>query len=232
MRSGEVTCTATGSATARPVKTGEPVILLIHGITSSSATWDPVLPELASDAHVIAPDLLGRGGVGQTSRGLFAGALASILRDLSSTSAWNVSRSWATHSRWRGGDAVLYRYPEYCEADRAGRRRRSRPGGERRSAVCHPAGAEFVLPIIASTKVRDAGAAVGRVLGRLPMRPRPSVAEVVGDMRRSGDDSSRRLRPHLRSVVEPGGQRVSAHDRLRTCPKVMPNAHHLGQLTR
>ena len=38
-----------------------PVLLMIHGITSSSATWDPVIPALAEHAHVIAPDLLGHG---------------------------------------------------------------------------------------------------------------------------------------------------------------------------
>jgi len=37
------------------------VLLHIHGITSSSATWDPVIPVLAQHAHVIAPDLLGHG---------------------------------------------------------------------------------------------------------------------------------------------------------------------------
>jgi pimeloyl-ACP methyl ester carboxylesterase len=39
-----------------------PVLLLVHGITSSSATWEPVIPALAGHAHVIAPDLLGHGG--------------------------------------------------------------------------------------------------------------------------------------------------------------------------
>ena len=34
-----------------------PVLVLIHGITSSSATWDPVIPALSEHAHVIAPDL-------------------------------------------------------------------------------------------------------------------------------------------------------------------------------
>jgi pimeloyl-ACP methyl ester carboxylesterase len=30
---------------------GLPVLLLIHGITSSSATWDPVIPALAEHTH-------------------------------------------------------------------------------------------------------------------------------------------------------------------------------------
>ncbi len=40
---------------------GAPVLLLIHGVTSSSATWEPVIPALAEHAYVIAPDLMGHG---------------------------------------------------------------------------------------------------------------------------------------------------------------------------
>src|SRR3712207_7208305 len=38
-----------------------PVVLLVHGITGTSRTWDPVIPMLASEHTVIAPDLLGHG---------------------------------------------------------------------------------------------------------------------------------------------------------------------------
>jgi len=34
-----------------------PVLLLIHGIAGSSATWDEVLPWLAERYTVVAPDL-------------------------------------------------------------------------------------------------------------------------------------------------------------------------------
>src|SRR5664279_1438997 len=59
-----------------------PVVLLIHGITSSGATWDTVISALATDAHVIAPDLLGHGGSDKPSADYSLGALASSLRDL------------------------------------------------------------------------------------------------------------------------------------------------------
>ena len=38
-----------------------PVIVLVHGITSTSATWERVMPYLADRFTVIAPDLFGHG---------------------------------------------------------------------------------------------------------------------------------------------------------------------------
>ena len=38
-----------------------PVLVLVHGITSTSATWAKVLPYLAEHYTVIAPDLIGHG---------------------------------------------------------------------------------------------------------------------------------------------------------------------------
>lgn len=38
-----------------------PALLLLHGIGDSSDTWREVIPELAKDFTVIAPDLLGHG---------------------------------------------------------------------------------------------------------------------------------------------------------------------------
>ena len=38
-----------------------PAILLVHGITSTSATWERVMPYLARRFTVIAPDLIGHG---------------------------------------------------------------------------------------------------------------------------------------------------------------------------
>jgi pimeloyl-ACP methyl ester carboxylesterase len=38
-----------------------PVLVLIHGMAGSSATWRSVIPTLADHFTVIAPDLLGHG---------------------------------------------------------------------------------------------------------------------------------------------------------------------------
>ena len=230
MRSGEVTLHGHRISYREAGEDREPVILLIHGITSSSATWDPVLPELASDAHVIAPDLLGHGESDKPRADYSLGALASILRDL--LEHLGVERVTVVGHSLGGGVAMQfsYQYPEYCErivlVDSGGL-------GREVSVALRAAtlpGAEFVLPIIASTKVRDAGAAVGRVLGRLPMRPRPSVAEVVRGYASLSETTARAAFVHtLRSVVEPGGQRVSAHDRLYLS-EGMPTLIIWGQL--
>ena len=37
-----------------------PAILVVHGVTASHLTW-PLLASLLPDAHLIAPDLRGRG---------------------------------------------------------------------------------------------------------------------------------------------------------------------------
>ncbi len=41
---------------------GRPALVLVHGIQGTRAVWDGVIPVLARDWHVIAPNLRGRGG--------------------------------------------------------------------------------------------------------------------------------------------------------------------------
>lgn len=38
---------------------GEPTLLLIHGMAGNSRTWKDVMPTLAEDFTVLAPDLIG-----------------------------------------------------------------------------------------------------------------------------------------------------------------------------
>lgn len=192
-----------------------PVLLMIHGITSSSATWDPVIPALAEHAHVIAPDLLGHGESDKPRTDYSLGAFASGLRDL--LEHLGHSRVTIVGHSLGGGVALqfAYQYSEYCErvvlVDSGGLGREVTPALR---AATLP-GAEFVLPVIANRRVRDAGVAVGRLLRRIPIRPRPSVAEVARGYASLADGPARTAFVHsLRSVVEPGGQRVSAADRL------------------
>lgn len=194
---------------------GSPVLLLIHGVTSSSATWEPVIPALAEHAYVIAPDLMGHGESDKPRTDYSLGAMASILRDL--LEHLEIEAVTVVGHSLGGGVAMQfsYQYSQYCErivlVDSGGL-------GREVSLVLRAAtlpGAEFILPIIANERVREAGTTIGRFLSILPVRPRPSVAEFARGYASLAETTTRAAFIHtLRSVVEPGGQRVSANDRL------------------
>src|SRR5215207_4526786 len=59
-----------------------PVLLLVHGMAGSSATWQHVIPALAERYTVVAPDLLGHGDSAKPRGDYSLGAHASLLRDL------------------------------------------------------------------------------------------------------------------------------------------------------
>ena len=59
-----------------------PLLVLIHGITSSSASWETVLPGLAERFTILAPDLLGHGQSDKPSGDYSLGSHACLIRDL------------------------------------------------------------------------------------------------------------------------------------------------------
>ena len=192
-----------------------PVLLLIHGITSSSSTWDPVIPALAEHSHVIAPDLLGHGDSDKPRADYSLGGFASGLRDL--LDHLGHERVTIVGHSLGGGVAMQFAYQHYEHCERlvlvssGGLGREVSPALR---AATLP-GAEFVLPLIANNHVRNAGVAAARLLGRIPIRPRPSVQEVARGYASLSESTARTAFVHtLRSVVEPGGQRVNASDRL------------------
>ncbi len=192
-----------------------PVLLLVHGITSSSATWDPVIPALAEHAHVIAPDLLGHGESDKPRADYSLGALASVLRDL--LERLGHDRATVVGHSLGGGVALQFAYQYYEHCDRLVLVSSGGLGREVSLALRAATlpGAELVLPVIASRQVRDVGVAVAGLLGRLPLRPRPSVVEAARGYASLADGPARSAFVHtLRSVVGPGGQRISADDRL------------------
>jgi pimeloyl-ACP methyl ester carboxylesterase len=192
-----------------------PVLVLIHGITSSSATWERVIPYLARHYTVIAPDLIGHGS-SEAPRGDYSlGAHASNIRDL--LLVLGHERASVVGHSLGGGIAMqfAYQFPERCE-----RLALIDSGGLGREvnvllrAATLP-GAEFVLPLLAATRLLDAGRLVGGVLGRLGLRARTDVQEIAHGHATLSDASARAAFVHtLRAVVEPGGQRVEASNRL------------------
>ncbi|WP_338892686.1 alpha/beta hydrolase [Rhodococcus sovatensis] len=59
-----------------------PVVLLIHGIGDNSETWNDVIPHLAQNYTVIAPDLLGHGRSDKPRADYSVAAYANGMRDL------------------------------------------------------------------------------------------------------------------------------------------------------
>src|SRR3954467_1150912 len=135
-----------------------PLLVLIHGITSSSASWETVLPGLAERFTIIAPDLLGHGQSDKPSGDYSLGSHACLVRDL--MLALGHDQGTVVGPSLGGGIAmqVAYQFPELV-----GRLVLVSSGGLGREvslflrAVTLP-GAELVLPLIASRAVLDTGA--------------------------------------------------------------------------
>src|SRR5919107_706078 len=92
-----------------------PVLLLLHGITNSSQTWEHVAPLLSERFTLIAPDLLGH-GESATPRGDYSlGAHATGVRDL--LTALGHERATVIGHSLGGGIAMqfAYQFPERCE---------------------------------------------------------------------------------------------------------------------
>jgi pimeloyl-ACP methyl ester carboxylesterase len=192
-----------------------PVVVLVHGITSSSATWQRVMPCLADRFTVIAPDLAGHGESAKPRGDYSLGAHASSLRDLL-LALGHERATFVGHSL--GGGIVMqfsYQFPERCErlvlVDSGGL---GREVNWLLRAATLP-GSELVLPFLAATRLLDAGARVGGLLTRLGLGLPTDLEEMARGHSTLSDSAARAAFVHtLRSVVEPGGQRVDASNRL------------------
>jgi pimeloyl-ACP methyl ester carboxylesterase len=192
-----------------------PVIVLVHGITSTSATWANVLPYLADRFTVIAPDLLGHGESAKPRGDYSLGAYASGIRDL--LMALGHERATFVGHSLGGGIAMqlAYQFPEHCE-----RLVLVGSGGLGRdiTALLRAAslpGSELVLPLLVNDRVLGAGRIVGRLLGRAGLRVHTDLGEVLRGHASLSDGEARAAFIHtLRTIVDPWGQRVDASDRL------------------
>jgi pimeloyl-ACP methyl ester carboxylesterase len=190
-------------------------ILLIHGITNSSATWDPVAGPLASGHRIVAPDLPGHGDSQRHHGDHSLGATASVLRDL--LFALDVDRATVVGHSLGGGVAMqfAYQFPESVQ-----RLVLVSSGGLGRevSAFIRAATlpfAERVLGLGTSRPVKLAGGAVGSALGRVGLRPRGDAARMLESVGSLADPERRQAFVRAaRSVISPRGQRVTGTDRL------------------
>jgi pimeloyl-ACP methyl ester carboxylesterase len=192
-----------------------PVVVLIHGITSSSVTWERVMPYLARRFTVIAPDLIGHGDSAKPKGDYSLGAHASGVRDL--LLALGHDRATVVGHSLGGGIAMQfsYQFPERCErlvlVDSGGLGREVSP---LLRAATLP-GSELVLPVLAATRLLDVGRFAAQALNRLGLRARTDFEEIARGHATLSDPGARGAFVHtLRSVVEPGGQRIDASNRL------------------
>jgi pimeloyl-ACP methyl ester carboxylesterase len=192
-----------------------PAIVLIHGITGSSATWDQVLPGLACDFTVVAPDLLGHGDSAKPRGDYSLGAYASGIRDL--LIALEIERATYVGHSLGGGVAMqlAYQFPERLE-----RLVLVSSGGLGKEVhlmlrlVALPA-AEYVLPLLVANPLRNAGEAVAGFMGRLGLRAGDDLEEIATGFASLGDVDARQAFVHTaRSIIDIEGQRASARDRL------------------
>jgi pimeloyl-ACP methyl ester carboxylesterase len=192
-----------------------PLLVLIHGITGSSHTWEEVMPALAANFTVVAPDLLGHGESAKPRGDYSLGAYASGLRDLLAVLGYD--RGTLVGHSLGGGVAMVfaYQFPERTE-----RLALVGSGGLGREvsialrAAALP-GSEYVVPLLASTPVLRAGAAIAGVAGRLGFKAGPDLEEIGRGFSSLGDWEARRAFIHtVRTVIDPDGQRVDARDRL------------------
>jgi len=200
---------------------GPEVVVLIHGITGSADTWEEVIPALAEEFTVVAPDLLGHGHSAKPRGDYSLGAYASGVRDV--VAALGYDHATVVGHSLGGGVAMqlAYQFPERCDrlvlVSSGGLGREVHP---LLRAAALP-GAEFVLPLVCATKLRDAGNAVWGALGQLGLSAGPDLEEMWRGYASLADRDAQQAFVHtLRTIVDGGGQRVSATDRLYLAAEV------------
>ena len=198
-----------------------PVVLLVHGMAGSSATWRRVMPTLAERFTVVAPDLVGH-GQSEKPRGDYSlGAFATGLRDL--LLALGHERATIVGQSLGGGVAMqfAYQYPERCE-----RLVLVSSGGLGDDVnlllrLLALPGAELVLPVACTKWLYGAGVTAASWLRNVGLHTSPHIDEVWNAYGSLTDGETRAsFLSTLRSVVDVSGQRVSASDRLYLASEV------------
>src|SRR6185369_4364907 len=87
---------------------GDEVLVLLHGITSTADAWRTVMPRLAERYTVIAPDLIGHGRSAKPRGDYSLGAYAAGVRDLLAVLGYEKG-SVVGHS-FGGGIAMQFSY--------------------------------------------------------------------------------------------------------------------------
>ncbi len=192
-----------------------PVVLLVHGMAGSSATWRHVIPAFAERYTVVAPDLLGHGESAKPRGDYSLGAHASLLRDL--LNALGHERATCIGQSLGGGIVLqfAYQFPERCErVVLVGSGGLGNEVNPLLRALTAPF-AETALSLVCTPTIRDVVARLGGVLGHRGHRLSPAGEEMWRSYASLAEEPGRRaFFRTLRSVVDLGGQAIHAGDRL------------------
>ena len=189
-------------------------ILLLHGIAGSSDVWESVMPNLCERFMVIAPDLIGHGHSAKPIGDYSLGAYASGMRDL--LGVLGIQRASIVGHSFGGGVALqlAYQHPECCE-----RLVLVDSGGLGREVswllrMLSLPGSEYLLPVLFPSLVRGWGDGVRRFLQGHGLRS-DRLAELWRAYASLTESTNRHAFVRtIRSVIDPGGQTVSAMDRI------------------
>lgn len=198
-----------------------PALVLVHGIAGSSATWSRVMPALAANHTVIAPDMLGHGESAKPRGDYSLGAYASGIRDL--MVLLGVEKATFVGHSLGGGIAMqlAYMFPDACErlvlVGSGGLGKEVNP----LLRVISAPGSEYILPLVLTPRLHGLFEKVGSLLGKSGLRGDPLMQEIWASYTRLTDARAQRAFVHtIRSVIDVAGQRVSARDRLYLAQEV------------
>jgi len=193
-----------------------PVLLLVHGMTSSSAAWTEAGSLLAERFTVVAPDLLGHGVTAKPPGDYSLGAHATLLRDL--LLCLGHERVTLVGHSFGGGVAMqfAYQFPERCERLVLVGSGGLGPEVSRLLRALALPGAEYVLPLVCRAAFRETVESAVEWLRAIGIRPTAAAEEILRGYASLTDPQARAaFFRTLRAVVGFDGQRVSETDRLR-----------------
>jgi pimeloyl-ACP methyl ester carboxylesterase len=175
---------------------------------------------LRSDYTVIAPDFLGHGHSAKPGGDYSLGNFANLMRDL--LVVLGIERATVIGQSFGGGVAMqfAYQFPDRCErlvlVDAGGL---GREVNWILRVVTLPA-AEYLLPVLFPAFVRSWGDPVARLADRVGLRSVPAM-EIWRSYRSLTESQGRKAFVRtMRSVIDPGGQSVSAIDRLYLAERI------------
>jgi pimeloyl-ACP methyl ester carboxylesterase len=189
-------------------------ILLIHGIGDCSDTWREVIPRLARDHTVIAPDLLGHGRSDKPRGDYSVAAYANAMRDL--ISVLGTDRVTVVGHSLGGGVAMqfAYQYPERCERLVLVSSGGVCPEVNRLLRMAAMPNADLLLPLMRFSGTRTATRLAFRALKLLDTDIGVDADDLMRVFDTLPDITARRAFVRtLRSVVDWRGQAITMLDR-------------------